>query len=152
MEIKRILERYEKTPENLLLMLHDIQNEMGANHIADETLVAISEYLNIPINKLEGTISFYTMLKRKKRGKYVIRLCKSPACFMANSLNLLEYLKEKLGVDVNETTSDNLFTLELTSCLGMCTNAPAMMINNIIYGDLTVEKINEILDNLRREK
>ena len=151
MDVKEVLVRYEKTPENLLLILHDIQKQSGTNHISDDAVKAVSEYLDMPYNKVEGAISFYSMLSRKKRGKYVIRICKSPACFMAGSENLLAYLKEKLGINENETTKDNLFTLELTSCLGLCANAPAMMINETVYANLTKEKIDEIIDELRRK-
>jgi len=82
------------------------------------------------------------MYSTKPRGKNIIRLCESPPCYIKGSENILH--------EVGETTKDGCFTLELCACLGVCGNAPVMMINNDVYGDLTEEKVEEIIEKVRR--
>jgi len=101
------------------------------------------------VSYVEGVASFYSMFSLKPSGRYVIRLCDSPPCHLVGSKSLLEYLEKKLKIKVGETTPDRLFTLELTSCLGVCAVAPAMMINDEVYGNLTFEKIDKILEEKR---
>ena len=110
----------------------------------------VAEYLNIPTNHIYGVLTFYTMYSTKPRGKNIIRLCESPPCYVKGSTNILRKLKMLLGVNTGETTKDGMFTLELCACLGVCGNAPVMMINEDVYGDLTEEKVEEIIDKIRR--
>ena len=99
---------------------------------------------------MNGVVGFYSMLSKEPRGKYIIRLCQSPPCFIKGFTNILQILKKQLGLDVNETTEDGLFTLEFSSCLGVCGIAPAMSINNEVYGNLTEKKVIEIIENYKR--
>ncbi|MEA3485409.1 MAG: NAD(P)H-dependent oxidoreductase subunit E [Candidatus Aerophobetes bacterium] len=134
-------------------MLHDLQDANPQNYITPEDVKAVSKYLRIPLSKVESVISFYTMFSRKPRGKYIIRFCDSPTCHLLGGLKILEEVKQILGIDIGETTRDGLFTLEMTSCLGACGVAPAMMINDEIYGNLTPSKAKEIVQNYKgREK
>ncbi|MDD2717345.1 MAG: NADH-quinone oxidoreductase subunit NuoE [Candidatus Wallbacteria bacterium] len=152
MDRSKIFKKYEPHPENLLHILHDLQNESGKNFIADEDIVEVSRYLNLPANKVEATLSFYTMFSRRKRGKHIIRLCESPSCYMAGGEDLLSHLEQKLKVKKGETTKDGNFTLEASACLGVCDLAPAMMVDNDVHGNLTVEKVDEIINAIGRKK
>lgn len=152
MDCNGILSKYEPKPENLLEILHDIQDASENNFLSDEDVVSISRYIKVPVNMVESTLSFYSMYSRKKRGKYVIRICNSPSCYISGSENLLDYMKEKLEFSDCSTTKDGVFTLEISSCLGMCEKSPAMMVNNEVYGNLTKEKIDEIIADYRRRK
>ena len=147
-----IFQKYENKPENILLILHDIQDENPNKYLTEEDLKEVSERLNLPYSFVYGVASFYSMFSLKPRGKYIIRVCESPPCHLMGSENILNELKKILEIDIGETTRDNLFTLEISSCLGVCGVAPAIMINEEVYGNLTKEKIKEIIDNLRREK
>ncbi len=147
-----IFQKYENKPENILLILHDIQDENPNKYLTEEDLKEVSERLNLPYSFVYGVASFYSMFSLKPRGKYIIRVCESPPCHLMGSENILNELKKILEIDIGETTKDNLFTLEISSCLGVCGVAPAIMINEEVYGNLTKEKIKEIIDNLRREK
>lgn len=149
---EEIFEKYENKPENILLILHDIQDENPYKYLTEEDLKEVSERLDLPYSFVYGVASFYSMFSLKPRGKYIIRVCESPPCHLMGAENILEELKKILKIDIGETTDDRLFTLELSSCLGVCGVAPAIMINNDVYGNLTKEKIVEIIDNLRREK
>ena len=113
---------------------------------------AVAEYLNITANHIYGVLTFYSMYSTKPRGRNIIRLCESPPCYIKGSDNILRKLKVELGVEVGGTTRDGDFTLELCACLGVCGNAPVMMINDDVYGDLTEEKVEEILEKVRRKR
>ena len=147
---KEICSKYAPSKDNLIYILHDIQDTHPQHYISDEAVTAIAEYLNIPPNHIYGVLTFYTMYSTKPRGKNIIRLCESPPCYIKGSENILRKLKVSLGVETGGTTRDGQFTLELCACLGVCGNAPVMMINNDVFGDLTEDKVDEILEKVRR--
>lgn len=146
---EKIFEKYSPEKENLIYILHDIQDSNPQNYVSEEAVQAVSEYLDIPVSHIYGVLTFYTMYSTKPRGKNVIRLCESPPCFLKGSENILKKLRQLLGVRIGETTEDGLFTLELCACLGVCGNAPAMMINDDVYGDLNEEKVEQIIANIK---
>jgi len=148
----KILKKEEDKRENILSLLHALQRANPENYLSEEDLKAVASYLSLPLSEVLSVATFYSMYSLKPRGKFVIRLCDSPPCYLANSISILEEIKKELGIEVGETTSDGLFTLELSSCLGVCAQAPAMMINDQVYGNLDPKKVFEILDELRREK
>ena len=112
----------------------------------------IADYIGLPYAKVYGTATFYSMISRKPRGKHVIRLCDSPPCHLMGSEDVLDVLREMLGIEGGQTTPDMLFTLELTSCLGVCGVAPAMMIDETVYGNLTPKKLRKIVEDYRGGK
>ena len=147
-----IFEKYPPTKDNLIYILHDIQDNHPQHYISEEAIEQVSEYLRIPANHIHGVLTFYTMYSTKPRGKYIIRLCESPPCYLRGAMNILQKMKDLLKVKTGETTPDGLFTLELCACLGLCGNAPVMMINDDFYGDLTNEKVEKIISDLRENK
>lgn len=152
MDRKDILKQYTPDRENLLYILHDIQNSKKEKYLTDEDLQAVADYCNVSKAEVHGVVTFYTMFSVRKRGCNVIRLCISPPCHMMGSQSVLDYLKKTLNVKEGETTEDGLFTLETAACLGICAVAPAMMINDEMYGNLTPEKIDEIINTYREKK
>lgn len=149
---KEICQKYTPDKDNLIQILHDIQDAHPQHYISTEAVDVIAEYLHVPANHIYGVLTFYTMYSTTPRGKNIIRLCESPPCYIKGSDNILRKLKTMLGVQTGETTKDGLFTLELCACLGVCGNAPVMMINEDVYGDLTEEKVEEIVAKLREAK
>ena len=150
--IKEICQKYAPHKDNLIQILHEIQDQDPQHYISPEAVDTIAEYLKIPVNHIYGVLTFYTMYSTKPRGKNIIRLCESPPCYLKGSENILRKLKILLGINIGETTKDGIFTLEFTSCLGVCGNAPVMMINDDVYGDLTEEKVEDIIDKIRGRK
>jgi NADH-quinone oxidoreductase subunit E len=146
---EKIFKKYSPEKENLIYILHDIQDADSQNYISEEAIQTVSEFLDVPVSHIYGVLTFYSMYSTKPRGKYVIRLCESPPCFLKGSEKILKKLREILNIKIGETTKDGLFTLELCACLGICGNAPAMMINEDVYGDLNDEKIVKIIADLR---
>ncbi|MGM0606940.1 MAG: NAD(P)H-dependent oxidoreductase subunit E [Candidatus Muiribacteriota bacterium] len=146
-DVSAILKEYSKEKGNLMDVLHKMQDASGENYICDECMQKLAEHTKIPLNKLYGVTSFYAMFSNKKRGKYVIRMCESSPCHVLGAKDVLESFKKELGVDVNQTTADGKFTLELTPCLGVCAVAPAVMINEDVHGNLNPESVKKVLEN-----
>ncbi|HQB98753.1 MAG: NADH-quinone oxidoreductase subunit NuoE [Candidatus Cloacimonadaceae bacterium] len=146
---KEICAKYAPTKDNLIYILHEIQDSHPQHYISKDAVTAISEYLKVPENHIYGVLTFYSMYSTSPRGKNIIRLCESPPCYIKGSENILRKLKTILGVGVGETTKDGKFTLELCACLGVCGNAPVMMINEDVYGDLSEEKVEDIIEKVR---
>ena len=144
---EEIFKKYTPTKDNLIYILHEIQDKHPQHYISEEATEKVSEFLRIPKSHVQGVVTFYSMFSTKPRGKYIIRLCESPPCFLRGSEKVLHKLQEILGVDVNETTENGLFTLELCACLGVCGNAPVMMINEELFGDLNEERVEKIIKN-----
>jgi len=149
---QEICQKYAPNKDNLIQILHDIQDTHPQHYISPEAVDAVALYLHIPANHIYGVLTFYTMYSTSPRGKNIIRLCESPPCYIKGSDNILRKLKVLLGVSTGETTADGEFTLELCACLGVCGNAPVMMINEDVYGDLTEEKVEEIIAKVRGRK
>jgi len=148
--LNEVLKRYPSTKENLLDILHDLQEADPQHYLSDEALVGVANYLELTLSEVKGTASFYSMFSFTPRGKHIIRICESPPCQLLGASTVLGKLKETLSVEVGETTRDGLFTLETTSCLGVCGVAPAMMIDEEVYGNLTPKKIETIIERIRR--
>ncbi|MCS7233699.1 MAG: NADH-quinone oxidoreductase subunit NuoE [Synergistetes bacterium] len=148
--VKDVLSKFEPRRENLLDILHAVQETSPNNSLSSEDIEMIAKYVGITPAEVYGTATFYTMFSVKPRGKHVIRVCVSPACHLLGGESILEALKEELGVDVGDTTKDGLFTLEISSCLGICGVAPAMMIDEIAYGNLTPARVRDIINEYRR--
>ncbi len=152
MKIEKILNRYERSADNLLAILHDIQDASPEHYLSEAHMRATADHLMLSYSSVYGVATFYTMYSLKPRGKNLVRVCQSPPCHLLGSSTISRELIRLLGIGFGETTPDKLFTLEMTSCLGVCGVAPAMMVNDRVYGNLTQERIAEIIAELRRSK
>jgi len=149
--IQKACQRFRLTKGGLLPALHAVQGLCG-NWLPLESLQLVSQGMDVPYPYLYGVLSFYTMFATQPRGKYLIRVCESPQCHILGVDNLVEVLQGELGIHVGETTTDGLFTLEHTACLGCCEVAPVMQINEVVHGRLTAERIKGILADYRAGK
>jgi NADH-quinone oxidoreductase subunit E len=141
--LNEIIKIYPNKRSAVLPALQLVQNEIG--YISVASMRDIAEFLDIEPIEVEETVSYYTMLHREPVGKYLIQVCTNISCALLGAEHLVEYLKRKLGIGINQTTSDKKFTLVAVECLGACDTAPVMMINNEYYHNLTPEKIDSIL-------
>jgi len=146
--VRNIKKQALEERDMLINALHQIQNRFG-NYIPVEAAKVVAEELNVAESKVYEVLTFYTMFSTKPRGKYVIRVCVNLPCHVTGGRQIVETLKETLVVDFDQTTKDGLFTLERTSCLGLCGVAPVVMVNDEYYGDLTPKKVKEIIESLR---
>lgn len=146
-EAEAIIARYPARDSATLPILHLAQREFGYISPAVEHLVA--DVLQRPVADIHGVVTFYTMFNQKPVGKYHIQICRNISCWLKNAPGLLEHLKNKLGIDVGQTTPDGKFTLTAIECLAHCEQAPAMQVNDDIITNLTKEKIDTLLNDLK---
>ncbi len=143
-EIKKILSNYIKDKSNLIQILNEVQEKYG--YIPEFAQKEISEYLNIPMAEIYGVITFYARFTLKPKGKYNIAVCLGTACFVKGSEKILERLKQRLKIDVGETTKDGKFSIEATRCIGACGLAPVFTVNGEVYGKATPEILDKVID------
>ncbi len=146
-EIDAILARYPVRRSALLPLLNLAQREEG--HVSEAAMKEIAGILNLTPPQVYETVTFYTMLRLKPVGKFHIQVCKSLMCALVGSDTLLNWLRAKLGIQPGETTPDRLFTLSTVECLAACGAGPMMQINDDYYENLTEEKVDRILMDLR---
>jgi len=143
-ETREILSKHEKRKDSLIKILEEIQVKYG--YIPQISQLEISEYLGLPLAEIYGVITFYSRFSLKPKGKYNISICLGTACFVKGSKEILESAKEKLGIGEGETTPDGKFSIDTTRCVGACGLAPVFTINDEVYGNSTVKKFNETID------
>ncbi len=151
MLLNEILSKYPKEEEYLIEILLEYQTSKKNHYISPEDVKRISQHLDIPESQVCSVISFYTLLSSTPKGRYVVQVCHDVPCFVNDTTSIYEKLVEVLGIKEGETTENNLFTLEITECLGCCNEAPAMRINDKVYTSLTPAKVEKIIEELRGE-
>ncbi|MFO7984894.1 MAG: NADH-quinone oxidoreductase subunit NuoE [Desulfatiglandaceae bacterium] len=129
----------------LLEIIKTEQAEQG--YVSKEAMRDIAETLRTPVAHVYGVTTFYSFLSTRPQGRHVIRICKSVPCLLQKGDMLVSAIAAELGIGPGETTADGRFTFELTNCIGACDQAPAMLVNNEVYGNLTSEKVKEILQS-----
>lgn len=141
--------RYPRTKSAILPALTIAYRQVG--HLNDEIYDEISEAIDVPLLEIAEAATFYTMFPKKPTGKYLIQVCHNLPCSLLGADSLVRYLEDKLDIKKGETTSDGLFTLISVECLGSCATAPMMQINHDYYENLTPEKVDSVLKQLRDE-
>jgi NADH-quinone oxidoreductase subunit E len=138
--------RYPTKRAVLLPALHYVQHQY--NWLPTQALQEIAEFLELAPAEVLDTASFYEEYWLKPKGKYLLQVCRSLSCEICDSRKLTDHLMNKLGIEVGETTSDGRFTLVELECLGACGTAPVALVNEALYEELTVEKLQNIIDAL----
>ena len=141
--------RYPTKRACLLPTLHYVQH--AYNWIPTAAMEEIAEFLELQPAEVLDTASFYEEYWLKPKGKYLIQVCRSLACEICDSKKLTDHCRRKLGIEVGETTADQRFTLVELECLGSCGTAPVALMNEVLHEDLTVEKLDKLIDSLPDE-
>jgi len=141
--VKELSEKHGHARESLMPILQGIVQKH--NYLTDEAMVEVARELDISAAEVYGTASFYTFLDTQVKGKYVIRVCKTITCSMKGKSDIIHTIEDMLKIRVGETTSDKQFSLIETNCIGWCHKAPAILINELPYTELTPEKVSEII-------
>jgi len=141
--IKDLAEQHGRSRHNLLPILQGVVEQ--EKYLSEYSMIEIARELDLPAAEVFGTATFYSFLEYKKMGKYIIRICKTITCAMKGENQVLLAIEDMLKINVGETTPDGNFSLLQTNCLGFCHKAPAMLINNDVFTELTPEKVREIL-------
>jgi formate dehydrogenase subunit gamma len=145
--VDRSLARLKLMPGGLLPVLHAIQEEIG--YIPPESVPVIAEALNLSRAEVHGVISFYHDFRSEPAGRHVVHVCRAESCQALGAEALLAHACERLGVEVHGTTADGSVTLEPIYCLGNCALSPAVMVDKNLYGRMSAQRLDVMLDGLR---
>ena len=151
MDTDVLLQRYpEKDSSALIPLLQDIQENYG--YLSETDLAKVAGYCDIPLSRIYGVATFYNQFRLQPLGKYVIRVCRGTACHVKGSGDILTTLENELGIKAGETTKDLKFSIETVACIGACSIAPVIAINDDFYGKLDNKKVKKILNDLKSEE
>ena len=139
---------YAGRKDALIQVLHTAQVIYG--YLPLELQKVGAEKLDVPLSKVSGVVSFYSFFSTKPRGKYTIRVCLGTACYVRGGKKLVDHLIKKLGIEIGDTTPDRLYTFEIARCIGACGLAPALMINDDVYKQMTPVKVDKLLAELEK--
>lgn len=149
-EIEAIMKKYPIRRSGVMDLLWLVQEENG--WITEEAMEEIAEVCEMQPSEVMEMVTFYTMYHRRPVGKNVFWVCGTLPCALCGSDGLIQYLKEKLNVEMDEVTEDGLFTIKRAECLGACSEAPLMLVNKKMATKLTRAKVDEIIDRCRAGK
>jgi NADH:ubiquinone oxidoreductase subunit E len=145
--LENVITDYERKESNLIQILHMAQAIFG--YLPDEVQSFIAGQMGLSVSKVNSVLTFYSFFSTKPTGKYKISVCLGTACYVRGGKDVLEKLKDVLGIDVGDTTEDKLFSLSVMRCIGACGLAPAMSINGKVYKQMSPAKIQRLLGMMK---
>ena len=146
-KLQEVIEKYKDSKGALIPVLHEAQEIYG--YLPMSVQKKISEGLNISLSEIYGVVTFYTQFSLKPKGQFKVSACMGTACYVKGSNLILEKLQEKLGIHVGDCTEDGKFSLDACRCIGACGLAPVIMVNDDVYGRLTPDDIEKVLDKYK---
>jgi NADH-quinone oxidoreductase subunit E len=146
-EIRAFIEEWKTKPGNLIMVLHKVQQSYG--YIPRDVAIETSKLLDVPLAKIYGVVTFYNFFKLQKAGKYIIQVCLGTACYLRGGDDVIKEFEKQLGIGVNGTTEDGLFSVEAVRCIGCCGLAPAAVVNGEVHGKLTTADVAGIIAKYR---
>jgi NADH-quinone oxidoreductase subunit E len=142
-ELIDFVDEWREKPGNLIMILHKMQGIYG--YIPRAEALELARYMDVPLAKIYGVITFYHFFKLKKPGKNQIQVCMGTACYLKGGQDLIDEIENIIGIGVNQTTEDELFSMESVRCVGCCGLAPVVMVNDEVYGKLKKGDLPEII-------
>ena len=151
-EVQAMIARYPegKQKSALIPLLHLAQDEFGG-WLSPDTMDYVASLLQIEPIEVYEVATFYSMYNLKPVGKHVFEVCQTGPCMLNGSDNIIDYIKKKLSIGVGETTADGMFTLKTVECLGSCGTAPMMQVGHEYHENLTLDKVDELLNQWKAE-
>jgi NADH-quinone oxidoreductase subunit E len=146
-KVKSVLERYNHDQGMLVSILQDIQAEY--NYLPKETLVEVSQGLDIPLTQVYSVASFFKAFSLKPRGRHLINVCLGTACHVRGAVRVLEEIERRLGIKAGETTKDLKYTLETVNCVGACALGPIVIIDGEYSGQMKTDKVKNLLESYK---
>ena len=146
-KVEELRKRYPTSQALVLPVLWMIQEQEG--YISEESMKYAGTLLKIPYSHILGVVTFYTMLQNNAVGKHHIEVCTNVSCMLRGSGKILEHIGKRLGIKAGEVSQDKKWTLSEAECLGSCGTAPMLAIGDEFYENLTLEKIDKLLDSLQ---
>ncbi|MFP4151916.1 MAG: NAD(P)H-dependent oxidoreductase subunit E [Alkalispirochaeta sp.] len=142
-ELIDFVDEWREKPGNLIMILHKMQEIYG--YIPRAEALELAHYMDVPLAKIYGVITFYHYFKLKKPGKNRIQVCMGTACYLKGGQDLIDEIENLIGIGVNQTSEDELFSMESVRCVGCCGLAPVVMVNDEVYGKLKKGDLPEII-------
>ena len=142
--VKAIVAEHKEVPGCLMQILQETQTKYG--YLPIELQSTIADELDIPLTEVFGVATFYSQFTLKPKGKYKIGVCLGTACYVRGSQGVMDKVTSILGIGVGDTTEDGKFSVDATRCVGACGLAPVMMINEEVFGRLTINEVPDILE------
>lgn len=146
-QLDEIISRWIDKPGALMPVLQEIQERF--EYLPEDAMKEVSKRLNIPLTEVYGVATFYHFFSLKPKGRYKIQVCEGTACYVKGAKRVLEKFEEILGIKVGEVTPDGKFSVESVRCIGACSHAPAIMINDQVYGRMNSEKVVQLVKSLK---
>lgn len=141
--LEEVLTRHHHDPEALVEILRDLSTAEG--YLTQDMILAVAQALHLPVSKVNGVATFYSMIRTKPRGKHLVEMCQDAPCHVAGGRAVWDALQEALGIPFGETTPDGEWSLEVISCIGLCSVGPVIRIDGEVYGNMTPEKVRKVL-------
>lgn len=146
-QLDEIISRWKGKPGALMPVLQEIQERFG--YLSEDAMKEVSVRLNVPLSEVYGVATFYHFFSLKPKGRYRIQVCEGTACYVKGAKRVLEKFEEVLGIKVGEVTPDGKFSIESVRCIGACSHAPAIMVNDQVYGRMNSEKVIQLIKSLK---
>jgi NADH:ubiquinone oxidoreductase subunit E len=144
-QLEKIIDEYSSQKWPLIPLVQKIQNEFG--YIPPPSIPILARALKLFPSQVQGVISFYEQLYTRPRGKKIVRVCRGTACHVRGGKTILKLVKQNLGIEEGETTSDMEYTLETVACIGVCALAPNIVVGDRVYGNMNPKKIEHLMKN-----
>jgi len=141
--LDEVIAEYADVPGSLIMILHQAQGIFG--YLPMEVQKVISDKTGIPLSEIYGVVTFYSFFTMVPKGRHIIRVCLGTACYVRGGKKIVDYLNQELGININETTKDLRFSLEVNRCVGACGLAPVMVVDEEVYQRVKLSKVPEIL-------
>jgi len=148
--IDEILTANREKPGATMVILNEVQGKVG--YISAPLQNYIAEQLKVPVSKIHGVVSFYSFFTTTPRGKHTVKFCMGTACYVGGVEQLLDKANQVLGIKAGETTPDGLVTLEICRCVGACSQAPVIVVDENVQGRVKPNKVPQILRALQEEE
>ena len=142
-QVAQVIQQYKDKEGSLIMVLHAAQEIFG--YLPMQLQEFIADGMDLPVSEVSGVVSFYSFFSTQKRGKHTIRMCQGTACYVRGGKKVVDAIKRDLEVEVGGTTEDGQFTFEIARCIGACGRAPAMMVDDDVYKQVTPAKLRGIL-------
>lgn len=133
----------------LIDLLQDVQERFG--YLPDSEMQLVARHVDIPVSRVYGVATFYNQFRFQPLGRHVIKVCRGTACHVKGSLDILTTLENELGIKAGQTTKDLQFTIETVACIGACSIAPVIAVNDTFHGGLTTKSLQKVLRSYRRQ-
>ncbi|MDP2965914.1 MAG: NAD(P)H-dependent oxidoreductase subunit E [Pelolinea sp.] len=144
----KILEEHKNKPGSLMVILNDVQAKIG--FVSEQIQQFIANYLKVPVSKVHGVISFYSFYTTRPRGKHTIKFCMGTACYVGGAAQLIDKAKQLIGIEMGKTTDDGNITMEECRCVGACSQAPVVVVDESIHGRVQPSKVATLIRTIER--